>query len=96
MYRHGDVLLERVTEMALVQGIRETGVVAYGEATGHAHRVVDGAVLEHPDGLSVRAQEGTYITHEEHGVIVLPAGLWRVTLQREYDPYEQAARQVVD
>jgi len=93
-YRQGDVLISQIE--AFPQGSwtkRETGVVAYGEATGHSHRVCveDGAeVLETEGGVFVRvtAEGGVSIVHEEHRAIVLPRGDYRVTIQREYAPEE--------
>lgn len=72
--------------------------IALGEVTGHAHTVEgDVAVFRLDDGLylSVGA-EGAVVTHEEHGVMPIAPGTWRVGHQREYDAFEAAARQVVD
>ena len=98
-YRHGDVFVERVAAEAIPAEaqIRRDGVVAYGEVTGHAHRVVDGLLYEAADGtVYIEAETATTLTHEEHGVIPLPAGIYRVTQQREWDPYAEAARRVID
>jgi len=97
-YRHGDVLIERGTEEPATLTPKAGRVVAWGEATGHSHALLDDDLLyEGPDGtVYIRATTATAITHEEHGVIPLPAGLYWVTYQREYDPYEQAARRVID
>ena len=97
-YRHGDVFVERVAgTISAAATVRATGIVAYGEATGHAHRVVGGTVYEEPGGsLWIAAETATTLTHEEHGVIPLPAGIYRVTQQREWDPYAEAARRVID
>jgi len=78
--------------------IRKDGALAYGEATGHSHRVatLDAAqVYECGEGLylSVSA-EGVAIVHEEHKTIDLPKGDYQITIQREYSP--EAIRNVVD
>ncbi|NMP21877.1 hypothetical protein [Sulfobacillus harzensis] len=98
MYRHGDVLLIPVNEVPADLHPKAGAVVAYGEVTGHAHRLLmDGLLYEAEDGtVYIRAPQDTAITHEEHGTIPLPAGLYRVSYQREYAPYEQAVRQVLD
>jgi hypothetical protein len=98
MYRQGDVLLARIDPADLPPGAA-TGsldrggrfVLARGEATGHAH-VVAGPELRvladpvDPDRLYVEVPTHGRLTHEEHGPISLPAGLYRVVRQREYLP----------
>ena len=96
--RHGDVFLEQVDQLPEKVQPKPGRVVAWGEVTGHSHALgMDDLLYEAPDGtVYVRATEDTLITHEEHGVIPLPTGIWRVTYQREWDPYAEAARRVVD
>jgi hypothetical protein len=77
--------------------------VALGEVTGHSHVVLDGDVYVGDGGeLFVRATEKTILRHqEESGKVaehkdVKPApGIYRVRIQREYDPRERE-RKVVD
>lgn len=73
-------------------------VLAYGEVTGHSHRIKeqDAAELWEANGtlfLKVVADRATVI-HEEHAPVTLPRGLYRVWRQREYTP--QAIRVVRD
>jgi len=88
MLAQGDVLL--IKEGAMPSGVLEAvpdGVVARGEATGHAHRLGMKARLYRlaPSmELWVDAREGGSLTHEEHGALDLK-GLYRVVIQREYD-----------
>ena len=64
-------------------------ILAYGEATGHAHRV---EVPEKAEiwvlygQLYLKLLETVRIVHDEHGPITLPAGAYRVWQQREYTP----------
>jgi hypothetical protein len=89
MYRHGDVLLIRLTEpIPDVPGADQV-VVAEGELTGHAHRVVgEGVALldVSTDRLAGRLRlivpRGGRITHEEHHTIEMPAGVYEVRHQR--------------
>lgn len=107
MYRQGDVLLTRTLRRPSAQAVPVGLVLAYGEVTGHAHRVHDGAVtdatdsvpaqelFEEPDGtrlLVVRREAD--VRHEEHGAIALAPGTYEVIRQREYHP--QAIRSVAD
>jgi hypothetical protein len=97
MYRQGDVLLRSAERLPRGAKQQEDGVVARGEATGHAHRVTgDGAVFRDPDSqqLWVRVMSSATVVHEEHRPIVLPRGIYEVIGQREYTP--EAVRRVVD
>lgn len=92
MYRHGDLLIVPVASLpgAAVQESRDSVVLAYGEATGHAHRVEQaGAELwQHlNERYLVLARPGR-ITHEEHAAVELPAGIYQVIRQRVYTPAE--------
>lgn len=94
-YRQGDVLLVRVEED--VSGrphrrvARDAGriVLAYGEATGHAHAVADAEAelieLETGERFLVTPR-GVSLRHEEHDPVELPPGTYRVVRQREYAP----------
>lgn len=94
--RHGDLLIDSGTIPAAATP-KESNVVAYGEATGHSHTILGGVVFAVGDDTYLRVTEdGACITHEEHGRLGLPVGDYVVTRQREYDPYEKAARMVVD
>jgi hypothetical protein len=94
MYRQGDVLVvafEGIPRRAKsVDRDRGRVVLAYGEATGHAHAIADpgAALLQHEDELYLRvtAAGGVGLRHEEHDTIVVPPGSYRVVRQREYAP----------
>ena len=103
--RQGDVLLVRIdnddTE-GYMPVPRDAGrvVLAYGEATGHAHAIYDdGATLLRRganDNDRILKIEGNvvYLRHEEHTKHELPPGLYRVVRQREYSADE--IRRVAD
>lgn len=93
IYRQGDVLIRRIGSLPKQKARpRLTGILAYGEVTGHAHKVEDlthAEVLEVGSGLYLRVgQEGVRIVHEEHAPISLPPGDYEVEIQREYTPAE--------
>jgi hypothetical protein len=105
MYRQGDILLIPIQALPerLVAVTRDDGrvVLAYGEATGHAHAIhARGAALFREDGslpggsMFLRLAEAAELRHEEHAPIALPSGLYRVVRQREYAP--DAVRNVED
>ncbi len=92
-YRQGDVLLIEGTCPAKADRRRDS-VLVYGEATGHAHRVENGVIMDSLQGPYVLAGKDTSVTHDEHDTIVLPEGEYRVIRQREFD--EEAIRYVAD
>jgi len=95
-YRQGDLLfLWQETRPAVDLNARQSLVIVAGEATGHAHRLQAGTILEAPDGtLFLDIPQTTQVVHEEHGPIILAPGLWLVVRQREYSP--EAIRTVTD
>lgn len=95
-YRQGDLLFVRQdTRPPAELTSRQSDVIVAGEATGHAHRLQAGTILEAPDGaLYLDITQTTQVVHEEHGPITLAPGLWLVVRQREYHP--EAIRTVAD
>jgi len=80
-------------------------VLAYGEVTGHAHAFAGSSRVnlfredDNGSGVSPPAYlviEGLpqSLRHEEHAPVELPAGKYKVTIQREYSP--EAIRNVAD
>lgn len=104
LIRQGDVLFKSIPALPVgEQKKRANGTVAYGEVTGHSHRlaVLESAeVLEIGDGLYVRVSDegvrlgGAAFQHEEHATVILPPGDYQVVIQREYSP--EAVRNVID
>lgn len=95
-HRQGDLLLVRLdSRPAVTLTARQSDVIVAGEATGHAHRLQAGTILEAPDGaLYLDVTYTAQVVHEEHGPITLEPGLWLVMRQREYTP--EAIRIVAD
>ena len=94
MIRQGDVLLKRVD--ALPEGTKKlaTMTVAYGEVTGHAHKVeVDAGdamlVEDGQGGMFVCVKGNATLKHDEHAPIKLESGNYKVVIQREYDPVKE-------
>ncbi|WP_326701099.1 hypothetical protein OG909_29635 [Streptomyces sp. NBC_01754] len=100
MYRQGDVLIMPLEESAVPsQFLKAPGelrdgrgrmVLALGEVTGHAHAVRGPGRLLREAGpfgpMLLHLPEGGRVVHEEHAVIALPKGWFRVVRQREYAP----------
>jgi hypothetical protein len=108
IYRQGDVMFIPCDNIP--QGTkRANGTVAYGEVTGHSHRLADLATADvfecgdglyvrvSEDGISINGQPGCSFIHEEHGPINLPPGSYKVGMQREYSPADRRIiRDVID
>jgi hypothetical protein len=97
--RQGDVLLMKVDGVPAKTKQLSTKIVAYGEVTGHAHRIEadagDVVLVEDEEGnMFVRVKDSASIRHEEHGAIKLGKGDYKVVHQREYSP--EAIRPVLD
>lgn len=94
-FRQGDVLLieTQVPRAGFKHVPRENGriVLAYGEATGHAHAILDEDVklLQLGDERFLRVGDGgSTVRHEEHAPVAVPAGGYKVVRQSEYAPEE--------
>lgn len=88
MIRHGDVQIIKVKEMPeevkLLKGRKE---LAYGEVTGHAHRIDVGELFETKNGeLYLKLDALGTLTHEEHKPVKLGKGVYRVCIKRQYTP----------
>jgi hypothetical protein len=95
-YRQGDVLVIEVRDVPqdTTEVPRENGriILAHGEVTGHSHAIAspDAVLLsfggERGMERYLRALRPVELRHEEHAKIDLPAGNYRVVIQREYRP----------
>ena len=71
-------------------------ILAHGEATGHAHRIVGAKakLYEKENERILILPEEDSLVHQEHETIRLPKGTKRVIRQREYSP--EQIRNVAD
>ncbi len=106
LVRQGDVLVLSTSNFPIdVKPVaRDEGriVLAYGEATGHAHAILDPeaqlfASTDSEDRfLRVMSASGVQLYHEEHAPIMLPRGDFLVRPQREYTAADMAPVRVTD
>jgi hypothetical protein len=102
--RHGDVDLFRLEEAPKSKAKKvKKLVLALGEVTGHKHVITaekdeDILVYEWDNELGVvfRLNAPAKLSHEEHATITLPPGLYTKSIEREYDPFQNIERQVID
>jgi hypothetical protein len=98
LVRQGDVLIVPIDAVPanVTPVARENGraILAHGEATGHAHAIVEESaqLVTAADAaelyLLVHGSEPVALTHDEHDTIMLPPGAYEVRRQREYAPEE--------
>ena len=89
LFRHGDVLIQKVSSIPKGAKRLKHRTLAHGELTGHSHQIreKDAALWQAgPDlFLNITARLAT-VVHQEHAEIELPKGTYRVWRQREYTP----------
>jgi hypothetical protein len=95
-YRQGDILLREVKELPKNIKKLDHKVLAYGEATGHRHQVINGELYENDQKrMYLQVRVPTIIEHEEHDPLELPAAIYEVIRQKEYKS-EDMTELVVD
>ncbi len=97
-FRQGDVLLvevEAIPDEAAAESRSGRIVLAWGEATGHAHAIHerDARTFTYEGERFLLTRSRVQLVHEEHGPIEVPEGAWRVIIQREYEPTPESDRQ---
>tara|TARA_Y100001949_G_scaffold68583_1_gene58139 strand:- start:200 stop:526 length:327 start_codon:yes stop_codon:yes gene_type:complete len=103
--RHGDVIITRITAEEyenLHFPHKSDTVIAYGEATGHHHKLQAKAgqaqvlVNKSQETQAFSVKNDTKLVHEEHKTVTIPKGYYKVEFEKEYEPLEQIERQVYD
>lgn len=100
--RHGDLNFTQVTSVPknakLINDSSEF-ILAYGEATGHHHK------MKSKKGFKVFELEGkkyieipfkAVLTHQEHDTIEFDKGIYEMDFEREYDYFLESIQQVID
>lgn len=97
-YRQGDILFVLIKNIPKTATLLNHRIIAEGEATGHVHEAIGTDCMLYEESgtkyLDVKGETG--IVHEEHKPITLPNGIYRVILQREYDPRQALGRAIRD
>ena len=109
IYRQGDVLLLKIDKIPGKKRKIKSDIIAKGEVTGHAHRILNGSLFWGPtirlsDGtvsksrttMYLDAKKGAQLIHDEHGPIDIESGVYEVRRQREYNGIDREFREVVD
>ncbi len=106
---HGDVIIEKIK--SLPKNFEEMKkdkepVLAYGEVTGHSHRLF----FRHDDNMPLSggvtlktSEDGTkfllvekeiVLRHQEHDPRIIGPGIYKSTIQREYNPFANGAEKI--
>jgi hypothetical protein len=90
LFRHGDVLIQKVASIPEGAKRLRHRTLAHGELTGHSHEILEksGAALWQSGAelfLEIESAQAT-VVHQEHSPIEIPRGNYRVWRQREYTP----------
>lgn len=106
LYRQGDLLIRKINniEDKEIQKTQDT-ILAYGEVTGHKHQLVKESektkievyekVKDIPLYFKIRDGKAA-LKHEEHNTIIFDEGIYSITHEREFDPFREEIRQVMD
>lgn len=101
-FRHGDVWLFEIDEIPSNLKEDKTKTLALGEATGHHHKMLDGAIVMkgYNDDIYVDVQESiAKIIHQEHGEDIgdatyrfkdVPKGKYKAIIKRQYKYGEES------
>lgn len=98
MVRQGDVLYVPVDRIPDGAKLEDTKTVAYGEATGHHHTMVEvdgkAEVYTLEDQMFAKVEGDVVVTHQEHNELIVEEGIYEIRIQREYTPED--IRRVLD
>ncbi len=102
-YQQGDVLLFRTDDIPSNAKPRDNGVVAYGEVTGHSHKMKGKAKVlvskkkgKKSEEIFVKVDKASNIEHEEHNSLKIPKGNYKVKIVRERNHFTAATSAVRD
>lgn len=102
--------LETTSLKSIPKEARPDGkILMHGEATGHHHKVESGQVLllEKPIQMEIageqiqvekflRVEHDTILEHQEHKTIPIPIGEYLILQERQYNPFDEEIRKVMD
>lgn len=111
--RHGDVDIRPIESTSLKSIPKEAkpigNILAYGEATGHDHKIKSGQVLllEKPITVDVageqvqvqkflHVEQQTELVHQEHHTKPVLPGDYLILQERQYNPFDEEIRVVQD
>ena len=91
-------MIRKIKEIPSSVKPTNTTTIAEGEKTGHKHQLQGNvAVYKHELGsLYFEVKTSTDLVHQEHRTINIPKGKYMVEQEREFNPFENVRRLVLD
>ena len=99
MFRQGDLLIREIKELPENLKRLSHKILAEGEVTGHKHQFVGNVdVYENEKGQMMFGvmDANAKLVHQEHKPILIGKGVYEVIKEREYNPFEEEIKQVMD
>ena len=101
VFQQGDVVFLKVEGIpASAKQEKFDGIVQYGEATGHKHKLTgkekDMFQFFEEGRRYLSLKKPSALKHEEHNTIEIPAGDYEIRIVRELDWFSDLERAVVD
>lgn len=99
IYRHGDVLLRQIKKLPQGSKRLKDKVLAYGEVTGHKHQFGDPTQIDrfsNGESIYLQVYNPVPLNHEEHDTLIIDPGVYEQITEREYDPFLESVRTVID
>jgi len=96
-YRQGDVDIKEIKSIPKSAKPSTDKILAYGEATGHNHRI-NGQVLVFKDAgqTYIQVKRTAELIHQEHKPLQIEEGLYEIKIELEYDPFTEVLARVRD
>lgn len=92
--RQGDLYFDKVASLPSTVKPSGSPILAYGEVTGHCHRVREGqdfvkTFVDTNGDIWMSSDRSFDLDHDEHGTLTMEPGTYKMTRQREYDADER-------
>lgn len=96
--QQGDTLYFPIENLPKDLEKQKDNIIQHGEATGHAHRLINGEIYIEPKSKVkyLRLIHPSDIIHEEHHSVTLPPGAYRIGIVREKGMFDDLVAPVVD
>ncbi|MDH5463731.1 MAG: hypothetical protein OEW49_05425 [Nitrosopumilus sp.] len=96
--RHGDLLIRKTQEIPSNLKPANTATIAEGEKTGHRHQLQGNVTVykQELDTLYFEVKTSAELVHQEHKTIPIPEGMYMVQQEREFNPFENIRRVILD
>ena len=98
IYRHGDLLIRQIKKIPGSATRLDTNIIAFGEKTGHNHKLHGPCqVYETSDQqMYFKAKQELFLKHQEHNTLKISKGNYVILHEREYNPFQNIQKEVVD